>query len=115
MQYSVAIHVSLQEGLYKEQMRLFQELQTESSRTKEQKTEVIVQLQEAQSGRQSLEEKLQHLQRENTQLQVRGEGGREGGRKKACVGGKQRGRDKERQGEGEGGYVRSVMMCCRWS
>ena len=52
-------------------MRLFQELQNETSRTKEQKTEVIGQLQEAQSERQSIKEQLQRLQRESTQLQVR--------------------------------------------
>lgn len=51
-------------------MRIFHELQGQSSRLQEQKTEVAGQLHEAQSGRQNLEEKLQHLQRENTQLQV---------------------------------------------
>ena len=59
-----------QEGLYREQLRLCQELQTESVRVQEQKTEVKGQLEAAQSSRQGLEEQLQRLQRENTQLQV---------------------------------------------
>ena len=68
---SMSAHVtSIQEGLYKEQVRIFHELQGQSSRLQDQKTEVAGQLQEAQSGRQNLEEKLQQLQRENTQLQV---------------------------------------------
>lgn len=66
-----SVHITpIQEGLYKEQVRLFRELQGQSSRLQEQKTEVTGQLQEAQSGRQNLEEKLQCLQRDNTQLQV---------------------------------------------
>ena len=62
----------MQEGLYREQLRLSQELQSESSRIQEQKTEVRGQLEAAQSSRQSLEEQLQRLQRDNTQLQVSG-------------------------------------------
>ena len=59
-----------QEGLYREQLRLSQELQAESARIQEQKTEVRGQLEAAVTSRQSLEEQLQRLQRENTQLQV---------------------------------------------
>ena len=59
-----------QEGLYREQLRLSQELQAESARIQEQKTEVRGQLEVAVTSRQSLEEQVQRLQRENTQLQV---------------------------------------------
>ena len=63
-------HTHTQEGLYREQLRLSQELQTESARVQEQRTEVKGQLETANSSRQSLDEKLQRLQKENTQLQV---------------------------------------------
>ena len=61
---------ALQEGLYKEQLRLFRELEGESSRAREQGEEMEGQLKVAEAGRQGLAEQVERLQRENTQLQV---------------------------------------------
>ena len=83
---------ALQEGLYKEQIkcvitmlsipqynlskfssfppRMFQALQEESSRTQQQKSEVLSQLQVMDSSKQGLEERLTEMQRTNAQLQV---------------------------------------------
>ena len=60
----------LQESLYKEQIKLFQNLQDESKRAEEQKSTFISRLQVADTTKQGLEQKVSDLIRTKSQLEA---------------------------------------------
>ena len=61
---------ALQESLYKEQIKMFQSLQSESKKAEDQKSSFISKLQAADTTKQAMEQRIAELTKVNTQLEV---------------------------------------------